>query len=154
MQRPRHPVAFISLLSALAACATGPAQELAVADMLPMNEAGSPETPAYTLFFDLDSAVVTADAAAILDQVVTDPARPRWTRIILAGHADRSGSRRRNLTLSIDRIEAVRRYLVAAGVPESLIVSLAFGEKQGLVGTPDGVVEPQNRRVEIYLSEK
>lgn len=154
MQRPRHHLALISLLSALAACATGPAQELAVADMLPVNEAGSPETPAYTLFFDLDSAVVTADAAAILDQVVNDPARPRWTRIILAGHADRSGSKRHNQRLSAARVEAVRGYLLAAGVSEALIASVAFGERRGLVGTPDGAVEPQNRRVEIYLSEK
>lgn len=153
MQRPRHHPALIPLLSALAACATGPAQELAVADMLPVNEAGSPEAPAYTMFFDLGSAAVTTEAAAILDQVVNDPARPRWRRIILAGHADRAGSRRYNRGLSAERVEAVRRYLVAAGVPEALITSVAFGENRGLVGTPDGAVEPQNRRVEIYLSE-
>jgi OmpA-OmpF porin, OOP family len=153
VQRPRHRLALIPLLSALAACAAGPAQELAVADMLPVNEAGALEAPAYTVFFDLDSAVVTADAAAILDQIVNVPARPRWTRIILAGHADRSGSRRYNKKLSAERVDAVRRYLLAAGVPEALITSVAFGENRGLVGTPDGAVEPQNRRVEIYLSE-
>ena len=153
MQRPRLYLVLIPLLSALAACATGPAQELAVADMLPVNEAGAPEAPAYTVFFDHDSALVTADAAATLDQIVNDPARPRWTRIILAGHADRSGSRRYNRGLSAERVEAVRRHLLAAGLPEALIATVAFGEQRGLVGTPDGAVEPQNRRVEIYLQE-
>ena len=152
LQRPWRRLALISLLASVAACATGPAQELAVGDMLPVNEAGSPAAPAYTLFFDLDSAVLNADAAAILDQVASDPARPRWTRIIVAGHADRSGSERHNKRLSAERAAAVRRYLLAAGVPAALIASVALGEKQGLVGTPDGAVEPQNRRVEIYVS--
>lgn len=153
VQRPPHHLALLPLLSALAACATGPAQELAVADMLPVNEAGSPmEAPAYTVFFDLDSAALTADAVATLDQVLKDSARPRWTRIILAGHADRAASERHNQRLSADRVEAVRRHLLAAGVPATLIASVAFGEKRGLVGTPDGAAEPQNRRVEIYLT--
>ena len=153
MQRLRHCLAMIPLLSALAACATGPAQQLAVADMIPVTDAGSPAVPAYTLFFDLGSAVINADAAATLDRVVNDPTRPRWTRIIVAGHSDRSGSERHNKTLSADRAEAVRRHLLAAGVPPALIVSVARGEKQELVGTRDGAIEPQNRRVEIYISE-
>ena len=135
------------------ACATVPAQELAVADMLPVSEAVTPHAPAYIVFFDLDSAEVTAEAAAILDQVISDPARPRWRRITLAGHADRLGSSRYNRGQSAERVEAVRRYLVAAGLPAALITSVAFGENRGLVGTPDGAIEPQNRRVEIYLSE-
>jgi OmpA-OmpF porin, OOP family len=154
VQRPPHRLFLIPLLLAFAACATGPAQELAVADMLPVNEAGVPAAPAYTLFFDLDSAALTADAAATLDRLVADPARPRWTRLILAGHADRSGSERHNKTLSSDRAEAVRRHLLAAGVPANLIAAVAFGEQRGLVGTPDGTAEPQNRRVEIYISSK
>lgn len=154
VQRSPNRLFLIPLLSALAACATAPAQELAVADMLPVNEAGVPEAPAYTLFFDLDSAVLTADATATLDRLVADPARPHWTRIILAGHADRTGSERHNKTLSADRAESVRRHLLAAGLPSAMIAAVAFGEKQGLVGTPDGVAEPQNRRVEIYISPK
>lgn len=152
MQRLSFCLAVIAGLSLLAGCAVRPAQELAVDDMLPLSETGTEvAVPAYMVFFDFDSVEVTDEAAATLDQLLKDPARPRWTRIIVAGHADRSGSELRNKRLSAERAEAVRSYLVGAGVPESLIACIAFGERRGLVATPDGAVEPQNRRVEIYL---
>lgn len=143
------------LLLGLGACATGPARELAVADMLPKADHDSlPAAPAYMLFFDLDSAALTPDAIAILDGMMADPTRPKWTAIVLAGHADRSGPERLNTSLSADRVKAVRRHLLRAGIPAGLISSRVHGERQALVGTPDGAVEPQNRRVEIYLREK
>lgn len=144
----------LGLLLGLAACATGPARELAVADMLPQADHGSlPAAPAYIVFFDLDSAALTPDATAILDSMAADPTRPKWTSIVLAGHADRSGSERLNTTLSADRVETVRQYLLRAGISVDLMASRVHGERQALVGTPDGTVEPQNRRVEIYLRE-
>lgn len=148
----RLPVLLPLLL--VAACATGPRQELLVDDMLPTGDGRRPLSPDHTLFFDLDSAVLTAESMATLDRLVRDPARATWTRIDLSGHADRSGSERYNRTLSAGRAEAVRRYLVGAGVPEALIATAAYGERQVLVGTPDGIVEPQNRRVEVYLRSK
>lgn len=154
MQPSRRPF-VLGLLLGLAACTTGPARELAVTDMLPKTDHGSlPAAPAYIVFFDLESAALTPDATAVLDGMATDPTRPKWTAIVLAGHADRSGSERSNTSLSADRVEAVRQYLLRAGLPSDLIASRAHGERQALVGTPDGAVEPQNRRVEIYLREK
>ena len=141
-----------SLLSLTAACTMAPGRDLAVADMLPKPEAGRMlETPSYRLFFDVDSATLTAESIATLDQVAAEAAGQPTARIIVAGHADRSGSKRRNKMLSVERAEAVRRYLLRAGVPERSIVSAAYGERRGLVATSDGVIEPQNRRVEIYL---
>ena len=153
--QPSRRLFVLCFLLGLAACTTCPARELAVADMLPKTDHGSlPAAPAYIVFFDLESAALTPDATAILDGMATDPTRPKWTAIVLAGHADRSGSERSNTTLSADRVETVRRYLLRAGIPADLIASRAHGEGQALVGTPDGRVEPQNRRVEIYLREK
>ncbi|MEM7442644.1 MAG: hypothetical protein AAF414_04845 [Pseudomonadota bacterium] len=42
--------------------------------------------------------------------------------------------------------------LIAHGIAPDEIVIRAFGEENPLVPTPDGVREPQNRRVEIFLS--
>jgi outer membrane protein OmpA-like peptidoglycan-associated protein len=154
MQPSRRPF-VLSLLLGLVACTAGPARELAVADMLPKTDHGSlPAAPAYIVFFDLDSAALTSDAAAILDGMAADPTRANWAAIMLAGHADRAGSERSNTTLSADRVETVRRHLLRAGIPAELIASRAHGERRALVGTPDGKPEPQNRRVEIYLREK
>jgi OmpA-OmpF porin, OOP family len=136
--------------AALAACATAPAPAPSpVAEVLPIVSESGP--PAYRVFFDLNAADITADAAAILNQAVKDYQKLRPVRLVLAGHADRSGAERYNKGLSRRRAEAVRDYLVGVGIaPETLAIE-AHGERQGLVSTSDGAVEPQNRRVEIFV---
>jgi outer membrane protein OmpA-like peptidoglycan-associated protein len=131
----------------LGGCAAPAMQELAVADMLPRGDAAAAETPAFTVYFEVGSAALTADASGILDRLVADPARPGWSRITLSGYADRSGSARLNRRLSIERVETVRRYLVDAGVPADRIVVAAFGERQARRG-----IDADDRRVEIFVS--
>ena len=69
--------------------------------------------------------------------------------VMLAGHADRSGSVTYNVGLSERRNGSVTEYLTARGVPAGRIGSEAFGETQNRVATDDGVRELQNRRVEV-----
>ena len=49
------------------------------------------------------------------------------------------------------RANAVKDALVRNGVPATAIAVVGRGEQGLLVPTPDGVREPQNRRVEIVL---
>ena len=72
-------------------------------------------------------------------------------RIELTGHADRSGPRTYNQGLSQRRADAVSAELVRLGIARAEIGISARGEDDPLVPTPDGVREPQNRRVEIVL---
>jgi len=67
----------------------------------------------------------------------------------VTGHTDTVGSARYNLKLSQRRAVAVKRQLMADGVPGTEIATLGVGKTDLLVPTPDGVREPQNRRVEI-----
>ena len=72
-------------------------------------------------------------------------------RLILTGHADRSGTSRYNQRLSRERADAVRQRLIRLGIGANDIAVFAKGESEPLVATSDGVREPQNRRVEIIL---
>ena len=54
--------------------------------------------------------------------------------------------------LVLDDVVAVANGLIARGIAPGEIVIRAFGEENPLVPTPYGVREPQNRRVEIFLS--
>ncbi len=65
--------------------------------------------------------------------------------------ADRTGTDAHNLQLSGARAAAVRERLVAHGVAGARIAIQPLGETAGLVATPDGVEEAQNRRAEIFL---
>lgn len=131
----------------LAGCAPNP--KMAAKDALPVAAPSGP--PAYTVFFDLNSNAITADAVKILERTVADYRQLAGVRLVLAGHADRSGAERYNRGLSQQRAAAVRDHLVNAGIAPDAIHVEAYGERQGLVGTTDGAVEPQNRRVELFV---
>jgi outer membrane protein OmpA-like peptidoglycan-associated protein len=103
------------------------------------------------VFFDWDKSDITAQAAAILDNAASAYQATGQAQVMLAGHADRSGSDQYNVGLSQRRAAAVRTYLAGRGVPEGVMTSEAFGESRPLVETADGVREPQNRRVEIQF---
>ncbi len=118
-----------------------------------------PEQPApeiqrsYIVFFDWDSAEVTAEALAVIGRAASTAKEFRVTRISAVGHTDLSGPDSYNLKLSDRRATAVRDALADDGVGLGFIESVGLGEAEPLVQTPDGVREAQNRRVEIRLEE-
>jgi outer membrane protein OmpA-like peptidoglycan-associated protein len=103
----------------------------------------------FIVFFDWDRSDITPQAAAILDNAAAAYQQTGSAQVMLAGHADKSGSAQYNVGLSQRRADAVRSYLEGRGVPGGAVTSEAFGESRPLVETADGVREPQNRRVEI-----
>ncbi len=103
----------------------------------------------FIVFFDWDKSEITSEARSILDNAASAYQQTGKAAVMLAGHADRSGSDAYNIALSQRRADAVRTYLAGRGVPDTAISSQALGESRPLVHTADGVREPQNRRVEI-----
>jgi len=72
--------------------------------------------------------------------------------IEVEGHTDSVGSDAMNQSLSENRAEAVRQYLLAQGVPKDAIVSRGFGETMPLATNDTSDGKAQNRRVEIVVS--
>ncbi|MEM8589839.1 MAG: autotransporter outer membrane beta-barrel domain-containing protein [Pseudomonadota bacterium] len=107
---------------------------------------------AFIVFFDWDRADLTSEANLVLDDVVVVANQSGYASIRLDGYTDLSGSAAYNLGLSERRANSVANGLIARGMAPDEIVIRAFGEENPLVPTPDGVREPQNRRVEIFLS--
>lgn len=105
----------------------------------------------YLVFFDFNKADITPEAGRIIGQAATAAKSGKAARVDLTGHADRSGSDKYNMALSLKRANAVKDAMVKQGVPADQISVVAKGESAPLVPTPDGVREPQNRRVEIVL---
>ncbi len=103
----------------------------------------------YIVFFEWDKSDVTPEAASILDNAVTAYGDCGQAQVMLAGHADKSGTPKYNLALSQRRNDSVQAYLTSKGIPGGVITTKAFGESAPRVETADGVRELQNRRVEI-----
>jgi OmpA-OmpF porin, OOP family len=124
----------------------------------PAPEPAPPPAPApaavcspgpYIVFFEWDKSDITPEAASILDNAVTAYGDCGQAQVMLAGHADKSGTPKYNLGLSQRRNTAVQGYLTSKGIPGGVITTKAFGEGAPRVETADGVRELQNRRVEI-----
>jgi outer membrane protein OmpA-like peptidoglycan-associated protein len=103
----------------------------------------------YIVFFDWDKSDITPEAASILDNAISNYQNCGNSQVMLAGHADRSGSASYNVGLSQRRADAVKAYLSGRGISDGVISTEAFGESRPRVETADGVRELQNRRVEI-----
>jgi outer membrane protein OmpA-like peptidoglycan-associated protein len=73
------------------------------------------------------------------------------SRVIIKGHTDSTGDERFNQTLSAERADTVRKFLVTEGVGPSRITAIGFGEQMPTAtnNTPEG--RQQNRRVEIEI---
>jgi len=106
----------------------------------------------WIIYFDFDSSKVTADAQIVIEEA-SSAASKSSSKVILTGHADRSGSEKYNLVLSTHRTDSVAEALEQKGVSRGQIRSNAYGESKPAVATPDGVKEPKNRRVEIRLAD-
>ncbi len=113
----------------------------------------APEQQVYLVFFDFDRSNLTPEGREVVNQVAARAQQPDAgvQEVQVSGHADRAGPADYNIALSQRRAETVRRGLIERGVPANEIVTRWFGESQPRVPTPDGVREPQNRRVEIVM---
>ena len=114
-----------------------------------LKPAPPPPPRAVIVFFDWDRANIRSDAQRVLETAAAHAKRRGFTRVDLAGHADRSGKASYNMRLSLRRAQAVRAVFIKLGISAGNISVVGRGESQPLVATADGVREPRNRRVEI-----
>ncbi len=107
----------------------------------------------YQVFFAFDSAELDPQARQTVREAADDWRRTGSAQISLVGHTDTSGTSDYNLRLSERRAEAVQSALIAEGVPATSITTTGVGQNDLLVPTGDGVREPENRRVEIFVPQ-
>ena len=144
-------------IEAVAAPAAAEAPAPAPVEAAPVAEPEPAPAPApvvctpgpYIVFFDWNKSDITPEAASILDNAFSNYQNCGNAKVMLAGHADRSGSASYNVRLSQRRADSVKAYFVGKGIPDGVISTEAFGESRPRVETADGVRELQNRRVEV-----
>ena len=105
----------------------------------------------YQLYFALGSSDLDGPALRVMHQLIGNALLLRPSRILVVGHADRSGSDGFNQELSRKRAQTVAARLQEAGVPREAIEIRAVGEERLAVPTGDGAPDPGNRRVAVRL---
>jgi hypothetical protein len=104
------------------------------------------------VFFDWDSTKLNPQSMQVIGQAAAAFKSRNGTGITATGHTDTSGGDAYNMALSLRRANTVKDALVQNGVPAGAINAVGVGKAGLLVPTPDGVREPQNRRVEIVVT--
>ena len=105
----------------------------------------------FLVYFDFDKATISAAGRQVLDAAAEAVKRDQAIRIEVTGYTDTMGTQQFNLNLSRKRAEAVRDYLSRKGIPQDRMDVAWKGKEDLRVPTPNGVREPQNRRVEIVM---
>lgn len=104
-----------------------------------------------TFYFEYDQARLAQDDIRVLAvhaQILRDY---RNRSVNIEGHCDERGTREYNLALGERRSEAVRRYLISAGVRSTQIETVSFGEERPVDPGHDESAWAKNRRaVMIY----
>jgi outer membrane protein OmpA-like peptidoglycan-associated protein len=113
--------------------------------------APAPLPRVFLVFFDFDRYNLTPDARRVIEAAAQTYKATGSARLDVSGYTDLAGTQAYNLRLSRRRADAVAAYMVRLGVPRNVMDVKWFGKENPRVPTPDGVREPQNRRVEIEM---
>lgn len=73
------------------------------------------------------------------------------TTITVSGHTDSTGSSEYNQTLSENRANSVKSYLVQQGVASGRVLSKGLGKRYPVASNDSAAGREQNRRVELML---
>ena len=111
----------------------------------------APTLPSEVLvYYGFDSAEIPMDFDAELENLAMRLSEDPEAKALIEGHADDSGARSYNNTLSLERAEAIKRRLVQQyAVDPDQIELIGFGEDRPLDTLPQE--QPQNRRAVILI---
>lgn len=105
--------------------------------------------------FDTNKSEVLEEYAEVLDALVKFLRRHIEIELVgIYGHTDIEGPRQRNQILSVERSEAVKRYLLAKGIDKSRLLTKGFGQDKPIASNKSPEGRAKNRRVEFVVLKR
>jgi len=118
--------------------------------------APAPEKPNFNFTnvqFEFNSGVLKTASFQILDDVAKEMKKDPSAKFALNGHSSAEGTVEHNMSLSVDRANSVKSYLVNAGINGANLSIKGFGATEPLKPNTTEEGKELNRRVEIKVSE-
>ena len=108
-----------------------------------------------TIYFETGNAVIREDSYGLLDDVAaTLMAHPEIEGIRIEGHTDTRADDAFNQTLSEDRAQAVRAFLIDRGVDAIRLEAVGYGESRPVDDREVPEAWEKNRRVDFFITER
>jgi outer membrane protein OmpA-like peptidoglycan-associated protein len=101
--------------------------------------------------FDFDKADLKPKARELLSRIAGILLTSTDYTVSVNGHTDDVGTEEYNQTLSERRAEAVRQYLLEAGVPADIMTVTGWGKRKPRVEGTSEEARARNRRVELGI---
>ena len=117
-------------------------------DGVSFNSANVDKTQFSPVYFGYDSVDISSSESGKLDSVASF-LKSGSSTVILAGFTDERGTEEYNRALGERRAQAVRNYLISAGVDGGSIQTVSFGEEMPASSGTGEEAWGQNRRTEI-----
>jgi OmpA-OmpF porin, OOP family len=114
-----------------------------------------PPAPNYNfsnIQFEFDSSILRTDAYPSLDKAAVEMKKDPSATFILNGYASAEGTPEHNMTLSQDRANSVKAYLVNSGIPAANLSTKGNGVANPVADNSTEAGRILNRRVEIKKS--
>ena len=105
------------------------------------------------LQFKLDSAELTDEDKAVLDEVAGNLTRLKFVSGTVVGHTDSSGSEAYNQGLSERRAQSVATYLEGKGIAQGRLKVIGAGEGEPIADNKTKEGRAQNRRVVLKRTD-
>jgi outer membrane protein OmpA-like peptidoglycan-associated protein len=99
--------------------------------------------------FEFNSDVLKTSSYAVLDKVIAEIKKEPTAKFIINGNSSAEGSAERNQSLSVDRANSVKTYLVNGGLDGSNFTINGNGESKPIADNKTEAGRILNRRVEI-----
>ena len=136
---------------------TPPAETKPVPPPPPPKEepAPAPAKPNYNfsnIQFEFNSAVLKTGSYETLDKVAAEMKKDASKTFIINGHSSAEGSAAHNQSLSEDRANSVKQYLVNAGVGGASLNIKGWGESKPVTNNTSEEGRALNRRVDIKVN--
>lgn len=102
--------------------------------------------------FEFNSGVLKTASFEILDRVAAEIKKDPTAKFVLNGHSSAEGTPEHNMSLSIDRANSVKSYLVNAGINGANLTIKGHGATEPVTSNTTEEGKALNRRVEIKLN--
>lgn len=111
-----------------------------------------PPVPDYNfanIQFEFNSGILKTQSYPQMDRAVAEMKKDPSVKFVLNGNASAEGTPQHNMSLSVERANAVKTYLVNSGINPDNLRTVGHGESKPIADNTSEAGRALNRRVEI-----